>query len=170
MSNQDRDLMKLEPSFLLKVMAFVQDQRIKDSNIFITEAWRSETRQKELVASWASKVNHSNHQDGKAFDIAFAGSELYPKDHSRWRLVWDVAKEYEIDWGYDLWAHLWFVDKPHFQDNWVPINNINMEELYPKQSLAVQNANSVLWNLTQNAEIKKALEVVNKLLREEKKA
>ena len=60
-----RLLDKLEPSFKVKVEKFIAEC----PQIFITESWRSEERQKELRAAGLSQVAHSNHQDGKAVDI-----------------------------------------------------------------------------------------------------
>jgi hypothetical protein len=85
--------------------------------IFVTETWRSEERQKELISLWLSKVARSNHQDWLAIDIWFFWSELYPSDFSKWRKVADIAKKYWIDWWFDLWK--W--DKPHFQESWKPL-------------------------------------------------
>ncbi len=114
-----RWLDKLEPSFKKKVEKFMA--KVNDK-VFITETWRSEDRQRELIESGASKTSRSNHQDWLAIDIAFLGSELYPSNHRRWEDIAIVAKQYWMDWWYDLWAHLGFVDKPHFQDNWVPLS------------------------------------------------
>lgn len=108
-----RKLDKLAPQFRAKVEKFLAEC----PEIFITESWRSPERQKELVAAKLSFVAHSNHQDGLAVDIGFDGAELYPADMKRWRKVADVAKKYGIDWGFDLWK--W--DKPHFQDNGLPL-------------------------------------------------
>gem|GEM_PF-4502012 len=41
----DRDITKLKKGFLDKVLLFLKD----NPEIFITEAWRSEERQKELI-------------------------------------------------------------------------------------------------------------------------
>ena len=128
----DRDLSKLDPRFLKRVKPFLAEC----PEIFITEAWRGADRQKQLVATGASKVAHSLHQDGLAIDIGFVGSELYPKDMAKWRRVADIAKKYGIDWGYDLWK--W--DKPHFQFNSSFIMDtltsiiITLKELWSKQT------------------------------------
>lgn len=111
---------KLNSNFKIKVDKFVAEC----PEIFITESWRSEERQKELRAAGLSQVAHSNHQDGLAIDIAFKDDPktpgvdpIYPTNMDPWRKVADVAKKYGIDWGYDLWK--W--DKPHFQDNGLPL-------------------------------------------------
>lgn len=104
---------KLAPKFRDKVEKWIAEVNKTAAAIFITETWRSEERQKELIAAGLSQVKRSNHQDGLAVDIAFTGTELYPADQKKWRAVADIAKKYGIDWGFDLWK--W--DKPHFQDN-----------------------------------------------------
>lgn len=115
MNTPDRDISKLNPKFSSSVKAWLN----ANPEIFLVEGWRSEERQKELIAKGLSKVKHSNHQDGLAVDIGFRDdpsthqkeTELYPQDMKRWRKVADSAKKYGIDWGYDLWS--W--DMPHFQ-------------------------------------------------------
>lgn len=108
-----RSLDKLTPIFRAKVEKFIAESNKFTPTIFITESWRTQERQNELLIAWLSQVRHSNHQDGLAIDIWFFWSELYPEDFSKWRKVADIAKKYGIDWWYDLWR--W--DKPHFQDN-----------------------------------------------------
>lgn len=108
---------KLAPQFKEKVEKFLAEVNKNGQVIFLTETWRTQERQNELLKAWLSQVKHSNHQDGLAFDIWFFGAELYPNDLNKWGAVADIAKKYNIDWGYDLWK--W--DKPHFQDNGKPI-------------------------------------------------
>jgi hypothetical protein len=115
-----RAIDKLTPAFRSKFEKWILEVNKKGEIIFITETWRSQVRQNELLAAGLSQVKHSNHQDGLAIDIAFRGSELYPSDEKLWRSVADIAKKYGIDWGYDLWK--W--DKPHFQDNGKPLQPI----------------------------------------------
>jgi len=108
---------KLSKPFQEKVKKWFSEVNKDSEVIFVTETWRSEERQKELVRLWLSKVARSNHQDGRAVDIWFRGKELYPTNDKLWRRVADIAKKYGIDWWFDLWK--W--DKPHFQDNWIPL-------------------------------------------------
>lgn len=89
---------KLAPKFREKVEKFIAEVNKTAAVIFITETWRSEERQKELIAAGLSQVKRSNHQDGLAVDIAFTGAELYPADEKKWRVVADIAKKYGIDW------------------------------------------------------------------------
>lgn len=112
-----RGLDKLNPSFKAKVEKFLAEVNKTAKVIFITETWRSDERQAELLKAGLSQVKRSNHQDGLAVDIAFVGASLYPEDQKVWRSVADIGKKFGIDWGYDLWK--W--DKPHFQDNGKPI-------------------------------------------------
>jgi len=104
----------------------LQEVNKEEEVIFVSESWRSPERQLELRKLWLSKVARSNHQYWLAVDIWFRGKELYPKDDNIWRKVADIAKNYQIDWWYDLWK--W--DKPHFQDNWIPFKNIPMKSKY----------------------------------------
>ena len=121
-----RNLDKLSPIFLKKVTGFLQEVNKEKEVIFITESWRSAERQKELRKLWLSQVDHSNHQDWLAIDIWFRWQELYPKDDKQWRMVANIAKKHGIDWWYDLWK--W--DRPHFQNNSLPITVINMKSKY----------------------------------------
>jgi len=101
------------------------------NNVFITEAFRTIERQKYLyskgrtisgnIATWIDGVNDkSMHQKGVAIDIAFNDGVLYPFNHKKWQEVAKIANKYGLDWGYDLWSHTGFIDKPHFQDNSAP--------------------------------------------------
>lgn len=119
-TTQYRGLDKLTPEFKEKVEFFINDDKIKDK-IFITESYRSQERQNELYSQWRTTpwpvvtwTKISEHTKGTAIDIAFNWKELYPKDIYLWKEVAEVANEYGIDWGFDLW----WTDKPHFQDNW----------------------------------------------------
>lgn len=120
----DRDLEKLTSPFKEKVKDFIKDPRV--SNIFVTEWYRTQERQ-EYLYNQVPKVTWtltSMHTKGLAIDIAFNWPELYPSDFEIWNNVSKVAKEYWIDWGYDLWQ----TDMPHFQDNWLAYNASNMNK------------------------------------------
>ena len=116
-----RQLDKLNSNFKIKVEKFLTEVNRVDQVIFIAESWRNQERQNELISLWLSQVKHSNHQDWLAIDIWFFWKELYPSDINKWKYIASVAKKYWIDWWYDLWQ--W--DKPHFQDNWIPIIQVN---------------------------------------------
>ena len=159
MSNADRDLGKLNKNFRVKVDEFLR--RVVPCGIFVTEAWRSDERQKELVAQGISKTKRSKHQDGLAIDIAFFGGELYPKDQKRWKEVAKIAKECGMNWGYEMWG--W--DKPHFEDNG-KIFFKPMTEKEKKAIHAVMAVNSAAWIALENfPELQKKLAEVNKFLR-----
>lgn len=112
----DRDLSKLQPEFKKQVEAFLA----ANPEVFVTEAYRSQERQDWLYASGRTRpgrvvtwTKNSQHTKGLAIDIAFKGDQLYPSvSDPRWRKVADSAKQFGIDWGYDLWE----ADAPHFQD------------------------------------------------------
>lgn len=73
-----RGIDKLTYNLQQKVTLFLAEVNKDSEVIFITETWRSEERQVELIKAGLSQVKHSNHQDGKAIDIAFRGDSLYP--------------------------------------------------------------------------------------------
>ena len=161
MTKPDRDLSKLNPNFRKKVDEFLRIVAPK-YGVFITEAWRSDERQKELFAQGLSKTKRSKHQDGLAIDIGFLGKELYPIEIKRWEEVAKVAKECGIDWGFVLWR--W--DKPHFQcDSSIFKNPMNEEE---KKALeAALAVNSSVWNTMKRfPEIQKKFAEMNSSLRE----
>ena len=120
----DRNLENLVEPFKSKVKDFIRDDRV--SNIFVTEWYRTQERQ-EYLYNQRPKVTwtlDSMHTKGLAIDIAFNGSNLYPSDFNEWKVIAEVAKEYGIDWGYDLGGN----DKPHFQDNWLAYNEPKMNK------------------------------------------
>lgn len=125
-----RDLDKLDKNFKIKVEKFLSEVNKNWKVIFITESWRTQERQNELLKAWLSQVKHSNHQDWLAIDIWFFWNELYPSDFNKWRNIADIAKKFWIEWWYDLWK--W--DKPHFQDNWKILSLINSNMTKSKYS------------------------------------
>lgn len=119
-----RWLDKLTSWFRKKVELFLRE--VWDT-IFITETYRSQERQNYLYSLWRTKPGNkvtwtldSNHSGWTAIDIAFHWEELYPSSMYSWREVAEVAKKYWIDWWYDLWK----TDKPHFQDNWQALEEV----------------------------------------------
>ncbi len=131
-----KDLDKLDPKFRQKVELWLAE----NPQIFITESWRSYTRQLQLYAqgrwedgrivTWTLK---SNHQLGLAVDIGFHGKELYPTDWAKWKKVGDSAKKFGIDWSHDLgWA-----EHAHFQCNGKNLNPIFMQEPFTIPDWAV---------------------------------
>lgn len=123
----DRDISKLDNEFKRKVVYFLSE--VKPLGVFVTEARRSNARQRYLRFKGLSRTITSYHQRGLAIDIGFKDDtrtlqverELYPQDMKRWREVADIAKKYEIDWGYDLWnwdkAHMQCSGKPYIEEN-----------------------------------------------------
>ena len=174
MSKQNRNISDLDNNFKIKVSAFMEDKEIKKLWVFITETFRTTERQQELYAQWRTTpwrvvtwldwVKYKSiHQLWKAFDIWFNWKELYPKDFNIWRKVWNIAKKYWINWGYDLW----WKDKPHFQDN--PeiqakhlLNNYKNMDL--KKEFEENNFNALrllisnMWKATDSVEFRKELE------------
>lgn len=131
----NRDIELLNPIFKEKVKKFLEEVNKNWKVIFVTEATRSAERQLELYKLWFSKTLKSNHQTWFAIDIWFFWKELYPDDLNKWKAVWKIANKYWIDWGYDLWK--W--DRPHFQNNWLKILQINNLENMTKYTEKVNN-------------------------------
>jgi peptidoglycan L-alanyl-D-glutamate endopeptidase CwlK len=50
-----RDIDKLEPRFMFKVIAFLADVRVKELGIFLTETFRSQSRQDYLYSLGRSR-------------------------------------------------------------------------------------------------------------------
>lgn len=122
----NRDLSLLNDVFREKVELFLEEAW---DRIFITEAFRSQERQNYLYkqgreAPYLDKQKvtwtlDSMHTKGLAIDIAFKWAELYPSSMYTWWEIGEIANKYGIDWGWDLWK----TDKPHFQDNWKPLED-----------------------------------------------
>ena len=97
----------------------------KATQVRVTEGYRSQERQNELytqgrttpwpIVTWTL---NSNHTKGTAIDIAFRWTDPYPNDHSKWEEVANIAISYWLNWGYAMW----WLDKPHFEDNGIPLN------------------------------------------------
>lgn len=120
MSKANRDIKELTPQFQTKVNAFLKE--VWDE-IFITEWYRTQKRQNELYAQWRTApwnivtwTLNSDHTKRTAIDIAFKWPDLYPREHSRWVKISEIAKKYNIKWMYPEW----WIDKPHFVDDWIP--------------------------------------------------
>ena len=94
---------------------------ITDVDFSIIEGLRTLERQKQMVASGASKTLNSRHLDGHAVDIApYVGGEI----RWDWPLYYKLAKAMKaaarevgvpIEWGGD-WLR--FKDGPHWQLPW----------------------------------------------------
>jgi len=94
---------------------------ITDVDFSIIEGVRTLERQKQLVASGASKTLNSRHLDGHAVDIApYVEGEIrwdWPLYHRLAKVMKTAAKEIgvPIEWGGD-WIR--FKDGPHWQLPW----------------------------------------------------
>lgn len=139
----NRNLDSLELNFRAKVDLFLKEVW---HLIFVTEAHRTQERQNYLYAQGRIAPYKSNpivtwtldsyHKTGRAIDIAFFGSELYPKKWETWDDIAKVAKKHWIDWGYSLWKR----DRPHFQDNNIPLIKKPMQKSYEE----LENENKIL--------------------------
>lgn len=95
--------------------------QLTDVDFSIIEGLRTLERQKQLVASGASKTLNSRHLDGHAVDIApYVNGEIrwdWPLYHKIAKAMKAAAKEVgvPIEWGGD-WLR--FKDGPHWQLPW----------------------------------------------------
>ena len=94
---------------------------LTDVDFSIIEGLRTLERQKQMVASGASKTLNSRHLDGHAVDIApYVGGEIrwdWPLYYKLAKAMKAAAKEVgvPIEWGGD-WLR--FRDGPHWQLPW----------------------------------------------------
>ena len=172
----DRDLSKLSQPFQSFVEKFLLECEDSGLPVFVTEAYRSQERQEWLYAqgrtrpgkivTWTLK---SKHTDRQAIDIAFNySSGIYPTDFRVWEKVYDIAEKHHILSLYRKYS----VDKPHL--SWAgtvpyikdePLNQYIMDATALKQLQVIINANSVMWNLTEDEALKDQLAKMNKYLR-----
>ena len=95
--------------------------QLTDVDFSIIEGLRTLERQKQMVASGASKTLNSRHLDGHAVDIApYVGGEIrwdWPLYYKLAKAMKAAAKEVgvPIEWGGD-WLR--FKDGPHWQLPW----------------------------------------------------
>lgn len=95
--------------------------QLTDVDFSIIEGLRTLERQKQMVASGASKTLNSRHLDGHAVDIApYVGGEIrwdWPLYYKLAKAMKAAAKEVgvPIEWGGD-WIR--FKDGPHWQLPW----------------------------------------------------
>lgn len=138
----DRDISKLKPNFRAKVEMFLEEAHEKWFDIFVTEWLRTRERQMFLFWKWRSvetlkkywvpagyakphdqivtKILNSPHMRGESIDIAWDVEKygsLFPRDFKLWESISAIGKKYGMDWWYEMWGR----DKPHFQDNWIPV-------------------------------------------------
>ena len=139
----NRDISLLELEFKKKVEWFLSEA---GDRVFITEGYRTQERQNYLyslgrtqpwqVVTW---TRNSEHTKGRAIDIAFRWAELYPRDMYKWREIADIAEKYGIDW----WEDLWGTDKPHFQDNLKPLQQMKQYYMDNYRKIPVENGDKM---------------------------
>jgi len=115
---QIREISALEENFRKKVSAWLEKCKNAGVEIFLTETFRPQERQNELFAQGRTApgkivtwTKNSMHTKKLAVDIAFAGAELYPRNHKKWEKIAEIGKDLGIDWSFDLFK----VEKCHFQ-------------------------------------------------------
>lgn len=118
----NRDIDALTPETARKCHAFLLRSKAAGLDVFITETRRSSARQ---AALWAigrtlpgrivtsSKAGTGKHEFGLAFDIAFRGANLYPRDSKTWARLGSIGKACGLTWGGDFKG----VDSVHFENN-----------------------------------------------------
>ncbi|MEY9975816.1 M15 family metallopeptidase [Lysinibacillus sp. RC79] len=120
-----RDLAELLPAAQTACRLLFQECYKADiKNIFITETYRSQERQKYLYAQGRTRPGqivtwtlNSNHKSRLAWDIAVGPPQsLY--DVTTLNKVGTIAKKLGIEWG-GTWTNA--IDRPHFEvkSNWV---------------------------------------------------
>ena len=112
-----RELASLDPRYRQRFIDFLAafEATFPQFNAIVIEARRTPERQACLLHSGASKVQHSNHQDGIAIDWV-------PLRHANSRLDYRVAVFRNIyrkldprQFGLTSGAHLWGWDQGHLQ-------------------------------------------------------
>lgn len=174
--SKNRNLNDLDSNFEVKAKKFFENTRIKELWVVFDEWLRTAKRQQELYSQWRTKPwnivtwldwvkDKSIHQSWKAFDIFFMENwkATWNKPIEIWKEVAFIAKNFWINWGYDLWG--W--DKPHFQDNpWIPAenllkiyknNNDKMDKINKKVFQSLRALIWALWNTTNDEWLKKLL-------------
>ena len=114
----NRDINALTPETRRLCLAALALWSEAGLNVFVTETLRSPERQAELWAMGRTKAGrkvtfaqHSKHQDGLAFDVAFRGGNLYPNDAALWARLGSIGESVGLTWG----GRFRGVDSPHFQ-------------------------------------------------------
>ena len=128
----NRDINELTPLTQQKLKLVLKE--VGDV-IFITEWYRSQSRQNELYAKWRTAPGsivtytlNSNHTGRTAVDIWFRWNVLYPHwNDKRWKQVASVFKKYWFNRGGD-WTKR--KDRPHFEDNWKPLSSKDIIMLF----------------------------------------
>lgn len=135
-----KDLSMLHPWIRAKCKKMIEMARARGLRIIITQTWRSKAYQTQLWNQGRSlpgkivtncKYPYSPHCWGLAFDVAIVNadgktlcwSDLADTDKdgiNDWTELRDIGVSLGLEWGGD-WKR--FVDKPHFEDPNLVINN-----------------------------------------------
>ena len=114
----NRDIEQLSEPFESFVKAFLEECKQNGLDIFVTEGHRPQERQDWLYAAGRTRQGsivtwtlNSKHTQRQAIDIAFNGSELYPRDIELWEKVYDIAEKHHILSLYRKYG----VDMPHLE-------------------------------------------------------
>lgn len=132
-SRRSRDRLDGVHMDLVRVMELAISRSPIDFTVL--EGLRTKERQRQLVASGASKTMNSRHLTGHAVDIApMSGGTVswdWPLYHKLAPVVKDAAEELgvDIEWGGD-WTS--FKDGPHWQLSW---NTYGKTDMTPKARL-----------------------------------
>lgn len=115
----DLDKWKLTPELERKARQFLIICKADGYKLKITQGRRTKEEQNALyaqgrttpgkVVTWTTK---SKHIDGKAFDIAFVGSNPYPSDDKVWKAIADIGISVGLKAGYYFKTNR---DRPHFE-------------------------------------------------------
>ena len=118
----NRDINDLTPETAVLCRSFIAAAKRSGLDVFVTETRRSFDRQLALYALGRSqpgrivsysKAGTGKHEFGLAFDVAFHGDELYPKDTKKWARLGSIGESFGLTWG-GRWKG---VDSVHFENN-----------------------------------------------------
>lgn len=112
----------LVPQLETLAETFLQLCLMKGSSLKITQGLRTMAQQQALYDQGRidktkpivtnAKPGQSQHNFGKAFDVAFTGTIPYPTDDKVWKAIADIGVALGLTAGYYFKS---FQDKPHFQ-------------------------------------------------------
>lgn len=125
-----RDIERLTPDTKILCLRFLEECKKQGFNIGISETIRTAERQKELIASGASKIARSKHQDGRAFD--FYNNQvgnLYPDPIMR--KCGAIGKSLGLHWGGDFKN---FYDSCHLENN-MPVGSVKVTDDKSKHNI-----------------------------------
>ncbi len=118
-----KSLEDLHPEAAVLAQQLLDECESRDIFIFVTSTLRTFFEQDELFAQGRTKPGpkvtnarggESNHNHGRAFDIAFRSPPAADPfdDANPWETVGEIGKALGLEWGGD-WTR--FPDRPHFQ-------------------------------------------------------